>query len=561
METPPSSAPDRAASTAHPTPEPSASRAPRLLLRGRPRLGADSDVDRSTPSAADLIARYLRLGERFLDEVRGEFVVVLEDPARGLVLAARDGMGAEYAAYRVDAAGMATARDDADLAQPGATGPELEPLRLAEFFGYQEISGPSTLFRGVRALLPGEMVIFERGAVRRRSLARPDPGRRLELPRWEEYVECFAELLSAAVVRSLAGTERAAVLMGGGLDSAPIAALAARALSAGNGPSPVTALCWRVSDPEGDESAFARATAAHCGLALEWIDGDDALPFSDLERWPVHPSTPEQTAYRWLHQRSYVRAAELGHRVLLTGFGGDSLYGHARRWAWDLLRAEGPGACLDRLRPIAAEIGVARTLRAHVLGPLLPRTRELRRHPPSYLTPSARDLILASPRWPPGVESARRPRQAERVLALLDGHGANVERFYTEPFGLEQRQPLRDFDLAQFVLAVPDHLLEQGGETRPVLRAATRGWIPEEVRLRRGKASFRAILQRGLAAGRLDWARELLTDPEALWRGFVEESAVSGWLRETPADEEGRLGLFSVLFGELWRRRRPAAGR
>ncbi len=465
-------------------------------------------------------------------------------------------MGNHSLAYCVSAGELVSSRDEAALrAATRATDPP-SALRLAEFFAFEELSGPSTFCEDVQALLPGEMVVLQRGKVRRRWLTRPRLDARIERVHWEDYVEEFAELLSASVRRCLEGVERVAVLMSGGLDSTPIAALAARHLAHSGGRPAVTALSWRVSDPRGDESELIRRLSDSAGIEVEWIDCDDAVPFSNLAEWPVHPATPEQTAFRWFHQRSYARAAALGHRVVLSGFCGDALYANARNWAWDLLEAEGPGRTIDRLRDVAHEIGWRRTLRSHLFGPLLPRTRGLRRALPRYLTPEARRSLAARPHWPPGIESARRPRQAERVLALLDAHGANVERFYTEPFGLEQRTPLRDFALVQFMLAVPDHLLQQGTQTRPMLRAAVRGLVPEEIRLRQGKAAFYDVLDRGLATERLRWAGELLLDRDALWRGFIEESAVRTWVEETPAEGEEKIGYLHAIYGELWRRRR-----
>ncbi len=494
----------------------------------------------------------------------GSFAVALSDPAHDLTLLARDGMGNRYLAYSLIGGQLVSSQDDATLLAEAGASDRLSALRLAEFFSHEELSGPATFFEEVKALLPGEMLILQKRQVRRRWLTRPDLGARVERAHWEEYVEEFAEHLNAGVRRCLAGLDRVAVLMSGGLDSTPIAALAARHLAGRGARSPVTALCWRISDPRGDESELIRKTADEKNIDVEWIDCDDAVPFSNLSAWPVHPGTPEQTAYRWFHQRSYARAEALGHRVVLSGFCGDALYAKGRRWAWNLLSATGPGRTIDRLRELAAEVGWQRTLRSHVFGPLLSRTRGLRRELPGYLTESARQRLASrakSPRWPAGLHAARRPRQAERLLALLDAHGANVERFYTEPFGLEQRTPLRDFDLVQFMLSVPDHLLQQGTETRPVLRAATHGLIPEEVRLRRGKAAFFDVLNRGMATENLRWAKSLLLDPGALWHGFVEESAVRSWIEDSPTDNWGQMGYLHAIYGELWRRERAGLPR
>ncbi len=539
---------------------------PSLLQWGRfDNLRLDAEGVRSERPARTLVdlllERYRSEGEAFLDGLTGTFAVVLSDSATDLVAIARDGMGNRYLAYLLSSGQLVATPDEATLVDVSDSPERLCALRLTEFFAYEELSGASTFFEGIEALLPGEMVILQAGKVRRRWLTRPNLGVRIERARWEEYVEEFAELLDGSVRRCLDGVDRVAVLMSGGLDSTPIAALAARHL-AGRGACPsVTALCWKLSDPRGDESELIRKAADQFGVGVEWIECDDATPFSNLAEWPVHPATPEQTAFRWFHQRSYARAAELGHRVLLSGFCGDALYVNARRWAWDLLSAEGPGRTIDRLREVANEIGWRRTLRTKIFGPLLPRMRGLQRELPDYLTESARHQLLSRPKWPAGLESARRPRQAERVLALLDAHGANIERYYTDGFGLEQRTPLRDSALVQFMLSVPDHLLQQGTETRPVLRAAVKGLIPDEIRLRKDKGAFYDVLDRGLATETLRWTKRLLLDPDALWRGFIEETAIRSWIENSPTDNWGKLGYLHAIYGELWRRERAGLPR
>jgi asparagine synthase (glutamine-hydrolysing) len=500
------------------------------------------------------LQRYRERGEAFLDDLTGSFAVVLSDPANDLVAIARDGMGNQYLSYALSAGRLHASRDDHALPVASGAGDRPNPIRLAEFYAFEELSGAQTFLDSATALLPGQMLICQAGKVRHRWLLRPRLDLRIERARWEEYVEEFAELLDRSVRLCLEGLDRVAVLMSGGLDSSPIAALAAKE-------RPATAICWRMSDPRGDESELIRKAADRFGIGIEWVHCDDGVPFSNLQEWPIHPATPEQTAYRWFHQRSYARAAALGYRTLLSGFCGDALYIGAHRWFWNLLAGNGTGPAIDHLRDVASTAGWRRTLRSHLFGPLLPRQRVLRRSPPAYVTERSRRALALRPRWPPDLASARRPRQAERVLALLDAHGMNVERFYLEPFGLEQRTPLRDFALVQFMLAVPDHLLQQGAETRPVLRAAVKGLIPEEIRLRRDKGAFHDVLDRGLATEKIRWAKELLLDPDALWRGFIEESSIRSWIESTPTDSWGKIGYLHAIYGELWRRERAGLPR
>lgn len=437
------------------------------------------------------------------------------------------------------------------LAQPGVSS-DLDEVRLAEYYGYGEVSGPQSFFRDVHHLLPGELLVVSRSHVHRRWLPRPRLDLRLE-PSWDEAVERLAQLLETSVRRSLRGHDRVAVWLSGGLDSTPLAALAARLLPDWQGHPAVEGISWRLTDREGDERAFVEPFARDSGIAISWVPCDDALAFADLAKWPLHPASPEQTSYRWFHERSYARARELGVDLVMTGFAGDGLYLDPRRWLWTLLRAEGLGRTVHGLRDVAARNGWWRALRSELLGPLLPKRHRLRRSLPSWLTEQTRVLLEARARWPSDLPSARRPGQAERVLALVEANGEHLEAWYAARHGLRAATPLRDFDLVQFLLAIPDHFFRQGTESRPILRAAIRGLVPEVVRCRSGKAAFGDVFYRSFANGRLAWASPLLRSPDALWRSYVRAAEVERWLAGDLRDDWDRAGLMHCIHADLWR--------
>jgi asparagine synthase (glutamine-hydrolysing) len=501
------------------------------------------------------------MGEHFLDEVRGPFAVALLDPSAGRCLAARDGMGNRVASYvlRDDVFAVAVGIDGGGAPQlldlPGVSA-EPDPFRLAEYYAFGEVTTSATFFRDIRELLPGELLIVEPHGVRRRLLPRPRLDLRLEPAAWEEAVEELATLMRASVARAMGGHDNVAVWLSGGLDSSPIAALAADLRPAAGAHSHVHGVSWRLTDEEGDERDFIAALSQRTGIPVSWVDCDDALVFADLPSWPVHPATPEQTAFRWFHERSYARARALGATVVLTGFGGDQLYTDARRWFWTLLLANGIGAAIDRVRDVARRDGWQRALRSEILSPLLPKNRRLRRALPAWLTIATRRLLAARDRWPEDLPRARRPRQAERVLALYDARGEHIESWYAAQHRLELATPLRDFDLVQLLLALPDHFLQQGTERRPILRDAMADLLPEEVRTRPGKASFHGVLVRGMEGGRLAWSAPLLRSSQALWHGFVEAKAVDRWLAGDVRDDSDRMGLLQCIYAELWRFKR-----
>ena len=527
-----------------------------LALDGRVDVWGPQPPPAGTSDAKHLLQRYLERGEAFLDGITGSYVVALLDDRAPLALLARDALGNRYASYSLDSETFRVDSEDAALLRWSGVAGDLDPLRLTEFYAVEELSGDETLFQSVRALLPGELIVVERSQVRKRFFDRIEPARRLTLPSWEEYVEAFAERLQRAVQRRMRGVARAAVWLSGGLDSGPIAAIAAQRDESCRNEADLVGLCWKVGNAAGDEIEWARSVGELAGFRVESVDCEDALPYSSLATWPVRDSTPDQTAYRRYHDRSYERARELGCDTVFWGFGGDMLYAAPRRWFWDLLAASGPGPAIDRLRAAAAERGWRRVVRSELLAPVLRPARDSIRPAPAWMTSAARERLERRPDWPPGRDRARRPHQARRLLALLDAFGVSVERADAARFGLELQTPLRDRDLVEFALAVPDHLLFQGDETRPVLRAAVRGLLPEKVRLRRGKGRFSAAVEIALRPENRPWAAPLLEHPDALWRGQIEPTAIARWLERCPTGDADDVGFCQAIYGELWRRKR-----
>ena len=104
-------------------------------------------------------------------------------------------------------------------------------------------------------------------------------------------------------------------------------------------------------------------------------------------------------------------------------------------------------------------------------------------------------------------------------------------------------------------MAVPADQLGRPGRTRWVQRNAMTGLLPEIVRQRSAKTSFRALLQRGLLDREHTTVTQLLSDPQIVQRGFVEQlwlnaelAAGDGWT------SEGYL-LWQALSLELWLQR------
>jgi hypothetical protein len=118
------------------------------------------------------------------------------------------------------------------------------------------------------------------------------------------------------------------------------------------------------------------------------------------------------------------------------------------------------------------------------------------------------------------------------------------------------RHPLLSADLVDFVLRLPpDGSI--GDLSRPDLRRATSGILPDDVRLRRHKRHFTAVIGLSLRAD-LPVVHELLSDPHARVRSLVRPDAIERLMNARP-DRWGALTAWTVqilpvLMVECWLR-------
>jgi asparagine synthetase B (glutamine-hydrolysing) len=123
-------------------------------------------------------------------------------------------------------------------------------------------------------------------------------------------------------------------------------------------------------------------------------------------------------------------------------------------------------------------------------------------------------------------------------------------------FSIEARVPLLDRKLVEFGLSLPDHQKINGGFSKFAVREATRGLMPEEVRLRRTKLGFAGADRRWLSGDLRPQVTELIEGKLRCER-FVDPEPLRKWYRSSAsesASSEAYGSLFRVLSLEMWMR-------
>jgi asparagine synthase (glutamine-hydrolysing) len=511
-----------------------------------PTLGASPGEGAGMSDAAVLLEVFARWGVAGFARVVGPFAAAIWDATERRLTLVRDALGDRPLCYALlPGAVVAASEEQAVLAHPGVSD-ALDERRVAQFFAFGGLDGDATFFTAVREVLPGHALVVESGratTVRYWEAAAAEP---LRLRDDREVAEAFAERLRAAVRAHLRGTTPPALMLSGGLDSSAIAATAAP-LAPG-----LKAVSWVFDElPSCDERAWIDPVVRHCGLEPLQFAGDAEWPLRELAGWRRNPNSPEDDLYRRLVERARELARSAGCTVLLSGMFGDHLYSGVHGWLWERLgdgRALGDARTELRGRGGLRRLGVALLLR-RVPAPVK-RLRRAMTGPRPWLTRYAGEMLAEAGAWPPSAARGLRPAQHRSVLGLLAAHGVSGETFHAASAGVDVRYPFRDRRVVELMLRLPSDQLYRPGVSRPVLREAMRGLLPEAVRSRTGKTSLEALFRRGVGDREQAAMQRQLAAGAPHWERFVRPEWVAARTPGRAGGDLAELVLCScILFG------------
>ena len=296
-------------------------------------------------------------------------------------------------------------------------------------------------------------------------------------------------------------------MLSGGLDSSAVAALAVRHVDA----SDLTAYSVAFGLPD-DESAAARRLASDLGIRHREIRLTETALAEGFEDWLAGIDDPSSNP-TWVAVSAIARAAhEDGIKVLLSGDGGDELFGGYNRWMkylrfHDQVWRRAPRA----LRRIAGS--AVRAVRAWACGrhcaPGRRRRRPVRREPavsrrPPRALPRSDGRTAAAARPPETLRRAA-PRGAStsgtRVrdyLAwmsyaalktnLVEDYLARLDKMGMRD-SVEGRVPLLDPHLARWAFRLSQEQKVDGFQQKALFRRAVAPLLPDYV-TRRPKQGF-----------------------------------------------------------------------
>jgi asparagine synthase (glutamine-hydrolysing) len=279
---------------------------------------------RSHSDTEVILALYRLLGVECVRELRGMFAFAIWDDVEKICFLARDPLGIKPLYYHAKPDGpLAFASELRALRDSGLTGNKLDPEALAAYFRQGSVPEPLTLLRGVRTLEAGHWLRWRDGRCETQSFWT------LPIGGLQESIDPLTEKEDSSAVRAalLDSLEHhfvsdvpVGLFLSGGIDSTALLALARL-----QGHDALSTYSLSFDDAVFNEGELARRSAEQFGS--KHIDHRLSGPtgkqlFADFLNRLDQPSVDGFNTFAI----SQV-AREHGAKVVLSGLGGDELFG------------------------------------------------------------------------------------------------------------------------------------------------------------------------------------------------------------------------------------------
>ena len=540
-------------------------------LRGRGhsfRTGSDCET---------LVHAYEEWGERFAERLRGMFGFALWDKRRRKLVLGRDRLGIKPLYYHVGREHLTFGSEiKALLAVPGVPR-EVDPEALELYLSLRYVPGPRTLFRGIKKLEPGCLLVWENDCVRSpqywdlRTIADgsdDDAG-----ASDGELVERFAAALESCVDSHLMSEVPLGLFLSGGLDSTTMLAMMKRLDPARR--VKTFAVGYETTtreEREADELQWARLAADHFGAEHHEIRVKPSEWRDVLPRLVWHMDEPVADP-SCVPLYFISRAAREHVTVILSGEGADEILGgygiYGRMLELERVRRAIGGRAAGVILPLVAATLPGQKLPHYArLGGLplearyrgvsrafLPdwKARVLGREMPSMLASDAAvDSVFAKYfAATSGAGALDRMLYADLKVWLPDDLLVKADKM-TMAHSQELRVPFLDHELVELAAALPARLKRRGDVGKIALRRAMTGVVPSAI-LDRVKKGFPTPTSSWLRTDLRGFCRELLLGRDSACRSWFDIDAVERLVRDHESGAAVRYDeLWSLLVFETW---------
>ncbi len=527
------------------------------------KTGSDCEV---------LLHGYAAWGDDVVPRLNGMFDFALWDARQRRLLIGRDRIGVKPLYVAQTPGRLAFATEAKALLQLPGMHTALDRSALADYLHLGYVPAPRSMFQGIRKLPPATLLSVQDGQVREWRWWRMPQQVDRSVPE-AEWVERIRAGIDRAVHMQMVSDVPIGAFLSGGVDSsAVVAAMAAHSAR----PIRTYAIGFDGGAAEQlyNELPYARQVAKLFGTEHhEIVVKPDVVRLLPQLLW--HMDEPvSDSAFVTTYLVSEFARRDV--KVILSGVGGDELFGGYRRYLgghYARRFAALPGwarrlACSTAARLPADRhhrwLNVARLAKGFVASAEMDADARYR----SYLQVLSRAAVanLLAPGVNHGADalaaafaSAGSADDLNRMLAVdaetqLPDDLLLLTDKMSMAVSLECRVPLLDHELVEMAAAIPGELKVKGGRLKHLMKAALSPTLPDDI-LHRAKRGFGTPMGAWLKRELRPVVRELLSSRVVEQRGLFNARAVATLVADHEASRlDGTDALLALLNLEIWSR-------
>lgn len=519
-----------------------------------------------------LVHLYEKHGMDFVNHLRGMFGFALWDARQEKLIIGRDRLGIKPVYYAVLDGNLAFASEAKSILSLPGVSRDISKAALSEYLLLGYVPAPLSIFESIKKLNPGHLLVCEHGEVREKMYWQLEPGnKQMSDIEWQEE---FQRTLRKSVQSQMISDVPLGAFLSGGIDSSAVVACMAE-----HSQQPVKTFSIGFGGDSGgsyyNELPYARQVSDLFGTEhKEIIVNPKVVDLMPKLLW--HMDEPiADTAYVTTFLVSQFAREEV--TVILSGVGGDELFGGYRRYLGDYyLKAV-------NWLPVTMRRGLLK----HVLN-RLPADRHspllnLSRYARALLESSEMDfesrymsyvgvlaqqeanqllidgnvqaegtLSRAFARFGSG-DAVNRMMQVDMVTQLPDDLLILTDKM-SMAASLECRVPLLDEQMLDLSLSMPGRQKIRGRELKSIMKRSLEGMLPKEI-LYRKKRGFGAPMGAWFKNELQSLLNHLLSAESVAARGLFNYAEIERIVSEHASDRADHTdAIMSLVNFEIWAR-------
>ena len=265
-----------------------------------------------------ILQLYVEMGERCLEKLKGMFAFAIWDSRSRKLFLARDRIGIKPLYYHWDGQRMVFASEVRALLASGLVPRRLNDTGLQSYLMFGGVQSPLTLIENVYSLMPGHKLVVQDGVLQIDSYwniqSHPADYSISDMP------EKLPALLEDSIRMRMVSDVPIGAFLSGGIDSSAVVSLMSQ-----SGVNLIKTVSMVFKETEFDERVHARKVAELFGTEHHEI------PFTEgdlLSKLPYALTAMDQPTADGVNTYFVSQAAkEAGLTVVLSGLGGDELFG------------------------------------------------------------------------------------------------------------------------------------------------------------------------------------------------------------------------------------------